>query len=77
MEVIAAVFGTQAHGNHLNGIIYWTRDAVEGTVADGYTVSTCERPIFVSSISAHGVGIVGNSTSTDLGSELGVLGRHG
>jgi len=49
------------HGNRLNGIC-WAYDAIGGTVVDVYTItgSTCEHSIFVSSISAHDVGIAGN-----------------
>ena len=39
------------HFNRLNGICL-TCDVVEGTVVDGYIVSTREHRIFVSSVSA-------------------------
>lgn len=49
----------RAHGNRLIAMLLGVR----------YTISTCEHRIFVSTISAHGVGTVGARTDWLLNSE--------
>jgi hypothetical protein len=45
------------HSDRLNGVCLIC-DVVEGTVVDGYTVSTREHRIFIRSVSARGVQVV-------------------